>query len=254
METISQPDKLLGQVKHRPCPPPNGPWAISMRWHDLLFMHWPMPEGALRPLIPPALELDSFDGSAWLGVVPFRMTDVRPHFLPAISPLSNFPEINLRTYVTAQGKPGIWFFSLDAHNPVAVRVARATYRLPYFDARMSCRTSSDEVHYESVRTHRRAPEAKFAGRYRPSGEVVRSEPGTLEDFLTERYCLYAADRSGRVVRGEIHHQIWPLQHAEAEIEVLNMTGQIGLSLPEVEPVLHFARYLEVVAWLPKRIT
>ena len=224
-----------------------------MSWHDLLFMHWPVPQEALRPQIPPALQLDTFDGSAWLSVTPFRMSATRPRCLPSVPPLSNFPELNVRTYVTAEGKPGIWFFSLDAANPVAVRLARATFHLPYFDARMSCQVTGDEVRYGSVRTHRGAPNAELAALYRPVGEQFESRPGTLEYFLTERYCLYAASGRGNVYRGDIHHHPWPLRRAEIEIESLAMTRQIGVALPETEPLLHFSGRLDVLAWPPRRI-
>src|SRR4028118_886050 len=149
--------KALSQTEHRHYPLPEGPWVLRMRWHALLFMHWPVTVDLLRPLIPPALELETFDGSAWLGVVPFRMEDVRPRFLPGVPWLSNFPELNLRTYVTHGGKPGLWFFSLDAHNPVAVRLARATFGLPYFDAKISCEMNEEEVRFKSVRTHKGPP-------------------------------------------------------------------------------------------------
>lgn len=248
-----RPGEILNRKDHRSYPFPSGSWALAMRWHDLLFMHWPVPEAALRSLVPPALSVDTFDGSAWLGVVPFRMSGVRPRFLPAVEPLSDFPELNVRTYVTADGRPGIWFFSLDAHNPLAVRSARATFKLPYFDAKMSCNTEGDEVGYRSVRTHRGAPPAEFAARYGPVGEPSESRPGTLENFLTERYCLYAADKKGKVRRGDVHHHLWPLQPAGVEVEKLAMTGQIGIELPETEPLLHFSRRLDVLAWLPRRI-
>jgi uncharacterized protein len=244
-------EEALGRLDHRPYPPPEGGWALSMHWHDLLFMHWPVSPDLLCSLIPPALDLDTFDGSAWLGVVPFRMSGVRPRYLPSVPRVSDFPELNLRTYVTAGGRPGIWFFSLDAHNPLAVRLARATFHLPYFDAEMSCRTSGDTVDYRSVRTHRRAYPTRFAARYRPTGAPV--EAGELERFLTGRYCLYAANSAGRLLRGEIHHDDWPLQPAEAEVSELEMTGQIGLELPDTEPLLHFARRLEVVAWAPRKV-
>ncbi len=250
---MSATDKVLGRTEHRPYPLPGGPWALAMRWHDLLFMHWPVPADTLRPLIPPSLHLDTFDGSAWLGVVPFRMSGVRPRFLPEVPWLSDFPELNLRTYVSAGGRPGIWFFSLDAHNRVAVRLARAAFKLPYYDAAMSCRVSGPEVRYSSVRTHRGAPPARFEGRYRPTGEVFESRPGSLENFLTERYCLYSADNRGRVRRGDIHHHLWPLQDAEADVRTLGMTVQIGVTLPDTEPLLHYARRLDVVAWAPRRI-
>jgi uncharacterized protein YqjF (DUF2071 family) len=248
-----RPEKILARTEHRPYPVPAGPWALFMRWHDLLFMHWPVPESLLRPWIPSDLDLDTFDGSAWLGITPFRMSGARPRFLPSVPPLSNFPELNVRTYVTAEGKPGIWFFSLDAHNPVAVRLARATFSLPYFDAQMSCRPHEGEVRYKSVRTHRGALPARFAGRYRPVGAPFNSRPETLESFLTERYCLYSASGRGKVYRGDIHHHPWPLQRAEAEVESLVMTEQIGVVLPETEPLLHFSRRLETLAWPPRRI-
>ena len=148
-----------------------------MSWHDLLFMHWPVPQEALRPQIPPALQLDTFDGSAWLSVPPFRMSATRPRCLPSVPPLSNFPELNVRTYVTAEGKPGIWFFSLDAANPVAVRLARATFHLPYFDARMSCQVTGDEVRYGSVRTHRGAPTRSWRPFTAPWESSSRAVPG-----------------------------------------------------------------------------
>ena len=248
-----QPQKSLSRTEHRPYPLPGGPWALFMAWHDLLFMHWPVPEDALRPWIPPALTLDTFDGSAWLGITPFRMSGTRPRLLPSVPPLSNFPELNVRTYVTAGGRPGIWFFSLDAANPLAVRLARATFSLPYYDARMSYRVVGGEIRYESLRTHRRAPYARFAGRYRPVGDPYNATPGTLEYFLTERYCLYSASGRGRVYRGDIHHHPWPLQPAEAGIESLAMTEQIGVALPETDPLLHFAGHQDTLAWPPRRV-
>ena len=224
-----------------------------MSWHDLLFMHWPVPVEALRPHVPPELSLDTFDGFAWLAVVPFRMSGVRPHFLPAVPALSNFPELNLRTYVTHGGKPGIWFFSLDAHNKAAVRLARATFGLPYFDADMTFEERGDAVHYGSVRTHRGAAPAGFEARYRAVGEPEDHGPDSIENFLTERYCLYAADGRGRLRRGDIHHRLWPLQRAEVEVRTLEMTGQIGVKLPDTAPLLHYSRRLDVLAWPPRKV-
>jgi uncharacterized protein YqjF (DUF2071 family) len=253
MLTTFQPETVLGEVGHRPYPVSAGPWAMGMTWLDLLFMHWPVDAEELRPLVPPSLGIDTFDGSAWLGVVPFQMTGVRPRYLPAVPGLSNFPEINLRTYVTAEGRPGVWFFSLDAHSRPAVRLARTTFHLPYFDAEMSCDAAGDAVHYRSVRTHRGAPQAEFEARYRPAGGPFESGRDTIEYFLTERYCLYSADNKGVVRRGEVHHRMWPLQPAEVEVQSLAMTRQIGLKLPEADPILHFSRRLDVLAWLPRRV-
>jgi hypothetical protein len=224
-----------------------------MRWHDLLFMHWPIDSAAIRRYIPAALTIDTFEGTAWIGVVPFRMSGVRPRLAPSLPGLSAFPELNVRTYVVAEGKPGVWFFSLDAGNAIAVEIARDAVHLPYYNARMACELAGESVRYSSVRTHRDAPAAAFQGQYRPTGSVYHSTPGTLEHFLTARYCLYAADRKGHLWRCDIQHPPWPLQPAEAAIERNTMTEQIRLVLPDTEPLLHFARYLEVAAWWPQRV-
>lgn len=219
---------------------------MAQSWHDLLFAHWPVPCDALRRLVPAALVLDTYDGTAWIGVVPFRMSGIRLRRLPPLPWLSAFPELNVRTYATRGGKPGVFFFSLDAANPLAVAVARRWYHLPYMRARMSATTEADGVRYASRRTHHGAPQAELRARYRPMGPVTRAAPGTLEHWLTERYCLYALDRHGTVYRGEIHHEPWPLQAAEAEVEVNTMTRP--LVLPDTQPLLHFARRLDVVVW------
>jgi uncharacterized protein len=244
---------MLTNTAHRPWELPSRPWMFAMRWHDLLFMHWPVPAPALRAAIPPALTLDTYEGTAWIGVVPFRMSSVRPRALPPLPWLSAFPELNVRTYVTIGGKPGVWFFSLDATNRLAVRLARRLFHLPYYDARMTSKRANDQVHYLSQRTHRGAPSAAFQGRYRAHGPVYHASPGTLDHWLTERYCLYAVDRHGHLWRGEIHHARWPLQPAEAEVTVNTMTRPLGVALPDLPPLLHFARRQDVVGWMPERV-
>jgi uncharacterized protein len=224
---------------------------MAQSWHDLLFAHWPVPESALRPHIPAGLAIDTFEGQAWLGVVPFRMSGVRLRGTPALPWLSAFPELNVRTYVVANGKPGVWFFSLDAGNALAVAIARTWFHLPYFRARMSCQERNGWIEYRSERTHRRAPNAILDGRYRASGEVFSAQPGSLEHFLTERYCLYTADRTGRIIIGEIHHAPWPLQPAEAELTQNTMAQSLGLSLPADRPLLHFSKRQDVVVWQPR---
>jgi uncharacterized protein YqjF (DUF2071 family) len=221
---------------------------MSMRWDDLLFMHWPVRAELLRPLIPSGLELDTHDGNAWIGVVPFGMSRVRPRLVPSVPWVSKFLELNVRTYVTAAGRPGVWFFSLDAANPLAVRVARRSFHLPYFDARMSIKGDGETIQYQSTRTHRDAPPATFSCAYRPTGPAIRSTTGSLADFLTNRLCLYSADRSGRIHCGKIDHAPWPLQPAKAEIEWNTMTAGLGVVLPDIAPLLHFSKRLDVVAW------
>jgi uncharacterized protein YqjF (DUF2071 family) len=221
---------------------------MHQRWHDLLFAHWPVPAELLRPHVPGGLSVDTFDGHAWLGVVPFRMSGIRPRSLPAVPWLSAFPELNVRTYVTDGQRPGVWFYSLDAGNPLAVTLARAVFHLPYYHAAMSVKDDGDCVQYVSRRTHRGAPAAEFIADYKPVGDPYRSTPGSLEHWLTERYCLYAADGVGQLYRGEIHHEPWPLQPADAEFRVNTMVASHGIELPSVHPLLHFARRLDVIIW------
>ena len=237
----------------RPWPAGPGPWIMRMRWDHLLFMHWPVKPDMLRPLVPQRLTIDTYDGQAWVGVVPFRMSRTRGRFMPPIPESSAFPELNVRTYVTAQGKPGVWFFSLDAGSKLAVRGARWAFHLPYFDADMHIETRGEETRYRSSRTHRDAPPAEFVGSYRPTGEIFRASVGSLEDFLTARYCLYAADRKQRLYRADINHVPWPLQAAQAEVECNTMARAAGIELPDCKPLLHYASVLDVVAWMIKRI-
>ncbi len=233
---------------HRPWPVPERSWIMAQTWRDLLFAHWPIAAEALRPLVPATLELDSFDDSAWVGVVPFRMTGIRARWLPPVPWLSAFAELNVRTYVTVGGKPGVYFWSLDAANPVAVATAPRWFHLPYMNATMSCHADGDAVVYSSRRTHRGAPRAELQARYRPLGTVALSVPGSLAHWLTERYCLYTLGPQGQVMRGEIHHAPWPLQEAKAEITTNTMAAAAGIVLPADPPVLHFARRLDVILW------
>jgi hypothetical protein len=246
-------DDVLNATTHRPWPQPGGPWVMAQIWHDLLFAHWPVDAAALRTKIPAPLEIDTFLGQAWMAVVPFRMSGVRLRWTPSLPGLSKFPELNVRTYVLKDGKPGVWFFSLDAGNFLAVAIARAWFHLPYFRARMSCEEREGWIHYKSERTHAAGPEAILEGRYRPIGEEFESRPGSLEHFLTERYCLYAADGEGRILRGEIHHPPWKLQMAEAEFTRNTMCEAAGIPLPEQKPLLHFARRQQVLVWAPRRL-
>lgn len=211
-------------------------WVMRQTWSDLLFAHWPVPTARMRALVPAPLELDAFDGSAWIAVVPFGMTGIRGRGLPLVPGLSETLELNVRTYVRYKGRAGVYFFSLDAASRAIVRGARITYHLPYYDARMSW----DGGRYKSFRTHKGAPRAEFRGEYRPSGGVFEAAAGTLEHFLTERYSLFTV-HGDHVYRGDIQHDPWPLQPAEAEIEINTMTD-VELS---GTPLLHFAKSLDV---------
>jgi uncharacterized protein YqjF (DUF2071 family) len=239
---------LLKVVAHRPWLLPAGPWVMAQTWHDLLFAHWPLPHAVMRPLVPEQLTLDTFDGQCWAGVIPFHMSGIRGRGLPALPGLSRFPELNVRTYVTYGAKAGVYFFSLDAGNLPAVWAARTFYHLPYFHAAMSSKELDGNIHYSS-RRFRGA--AEFRAHYRPTAEMRLREKGSIEHWLTERYCLYTIN-DGHVDRGEIHHAPWPLQDAEAEFEINTVAPAAGISLPTTAPLLHFARRLEVLIWPLRR--
>ena len=234
---------------HRPWPLPHRPWVGFMTWLDLLFAHWPIQPKALRDRVPRALELDTFDGSAWIGIVPFTMSNTRPRFSPVA--LAEFPELNVRTYATLGGKGGIYFFSLDAASRLLVWGGRALAPLPYYNAAM--RASVDNhgwTRFASRRTHSGAPPARWVARYRPTGDARPPKPGTLDHFLTERYCFYSVTGSGDVLRCDVHHAPWPLQPAELETKRDTMLEQIDLARPDSRPLLHFARRHDVRVWWP----
>ncbi|QNN25520.1 DUF2071 domain-containing protein [Planctomycetales bacterium ZRK34] len=240
-----------------------------MVWHDLLFAHWRVDPEQMRRWIPQRLSIDTFDGAAYIGVIPFHMSGIRRRGCVKVPTTHAFAELNVRTYVTdgsgagKPGYPGVWFFSLDAASRLAVWAARRWYRLNYQLARMRVTLDDEWVRYASVRP-RTAPclhevhdpdaslrsasgMVEFAGHYRPTGEAFVAEPGTLEDWLTARWCLYAADRRGRVYRGEIDHDPWSLQTAEAHIEVNTMTTPLNIELSGA-PHLLYAKCADTVAW------
>jgi uncharacterized protein len=243
-------DEILATHDHRPFPLPRSPWVLRQEWHNLLFAHWALSAEAVREVVPKQLELDTWDGKAYVGVVPFLLRNMAPRAVPAIPVLSHFPEINVRTYVTYKGIPGVYFFSLDAANLSAVLGARFGYALPYFHARFKVRVEGDHVEYESRRMQRPRP-AEFRGTYLPVGATLPWCPPeqSLERFITERYCLYAVSKR-HVYRANVHHLPWPLQPAKAEIEVNTMAFPLGLEL-EGTPLLHYSKYMKVLTWLPE---
>src|SRR5579885_2299234 len=223
--------EILSATSHRPWPLPSGTWAMTQRWNDLLFAHWPIPAAAIAHLIPPV----------W-------MDRIRLHGMPLIPGASRFPELNLRTYVRERHSnfPGVFFFSLDAANPAAVLAARALFRLPYFWAHMNIDTKDGrEFHYQSTRLLT-LKEVRFRATYRSLAQP--STKGGLESFLTERYCLYTTDKHGTLYRGNIHHLPWPLEMAEADIEINELPQAHGIHLPDTQPLFHYAREMVVYIW------
>lgn len=232
-------------------------------WHHLLFLHWPIPTEQLRPLIPAELEIDTYQGQAFVGLVPFTMTGVRPVWSPSIPLLSNFHETNVRTYVHRGGAdPGVWFFSLDAANAIAVRVARTFFRLPYFYARMRLDLAGSNnatagnpgdgrvapgIGTIDYRTERLWPDpvpATCSVTYCPVGFGTPSPLGSLEHFLIERYILYTAHRD-RLYSGRVHHLSYPAQKANVRSLQETMLVSAGITRGDEEPLAHYARRVDV---------
>jgi len=225
-------------------------WVMHMTWHDLLFAHWPLPPEAIQTRLPRGMTVDTFDGRAWLGVVPFRMTDIHLRGLPAVPTAEAFVELNVRTYVRVADRPGVYFFSLDAPHPLPIAAARAAYKLNYQRATMKCWTEADWIAYRSMR---RRGDAMWVSRHRPTGPAQPTSPGSLTHWLTDRYRMYMSDRHGRLWRAEIAHEPWQLSDAEAMIDLNTMTRPLGLALPGQPPHLLFARRMVTRVGRPRRV-
>ncbi|CAN5601489.1 DUF2071 domain-containing protein [soil metagenome] len=225
-----------------------------MRWTDVFFAHWPVPVDAIRPLIAPGLEIERFDGTAWLTIASLQISSLAPRFFPSLPGISAFPQLNVRTYVTTGGKPGVWFFSLDAADVLAVIGTRMVFHLPYVRALMTMNQVGGTVSFSSRRRDPFFPQAEFRAEYRSLGDPQPATGGALDAFLAERYCLYAADRDGRLYRSEVHHCPWPVQDVEAAILENTMHTAAGVRLPDLKPLVRYASRVDVLAWSSKRIS
>jgi uncharacterized protein YqjF (DUF2071 family) len=221
---------------------------MGQRWEDLLFCNWPVPAEALRPLVPPSLEIDTAEGSAWLSVVPMWMEDAHFHRLPPLPFISTFPEVNLRTYVRGGDHAGVWFFSLDTGSRVNVAIARYGFRLPYFYARVSMERLG-RIAFRSVRP---GGVAALDVSYRPIGDEFSPAEDSLEHFLTERYSMFCPGRGGSVYRGDIQHAPWLLRRAELELRRAELPGAMGIDLGGAKPTAFFSAATDVVLWRPLR--
>jgi uncharacterized protein YqjF (DUF2071 family) len=221
---------------------------MGQSWERLLFMHWPLEPQVLRPAVPAELPIDTFEGRAWIAITPFDVRALRLRGTPPIPWISHFPELNVRTYTTVDGRAGIWFLSLDAGSAPAVAAARRAYRLPYFRARMHLACHRERISYRSSSESPNRPRAALHVKYTPTGPRFTAPPGTLEHFLVERYCLYALDDAQRLHRADIHHPPWQLQPAAATIHENTMTAPFGIELPAAPPLLHYAQRQDVVIW------
>jgi hypothetical protein len=249
--------EYLIRTSHQPRSLPPGHWLTRQRWNDLLFAHWPVPAASLEPLLPKGLQVDCFQGSAWLGAMPFWMDRVRVRGVPPILGARSFPDLAMRTYVREEetGMQGVYFLSLDASNLLAVAAGRAFYHLPYHWAEMQLEQRTErEFSFYSRRRFAARP-VVFQARYRglgPTAKLAELCPGTLESFLLDRYCLFSRNRIGQLTRANLHHAAWPLEEAEAEIEQNDLASAVGIELPDVKPVLYYARRLAIYVW-PARL-
>jgi len=209
--------------------------VMFQRWRDLLFLHWAVDPETIADTLPPGLSVDLHDGKAWIGLVPFFMRGVRPRRLPAVGSLSNFLEMNVRTYVhDDSGRPGVWFYSLDANQPIAVRLARGLFHLPYFHADMSASTADGLIDYHCARRGRSETPSRFL--YAGGDPLPRPEPGSLEFFLVERYFLFAwKERSKTLAAGQVHHEPYPVRSARCETFSTTALSQAGFPVGERPP-------------------
>jgi uncharacterized protein YqjF (DUF2071 family) len=256
-------DSLLYSVEHRPWLPPDAQWLISQSWNDVLFVHFAMDPAALRPLVPEVLTLELYDGAAWLTVTPFCTSHLRPSGVPPLPMLSFFSQVNVRTCVRRDDKPGVYNFSADAANLSAVWFARMFFRVQYWHsaiqvsgATVGARKSGENtIRFRSRRLHGPAAligPATFDVAYSPEGVAERARPGSLDEFLTERYCVYSYNR-GKLYRTELHHQPWPLQHTGVEIQTNSLGEPLGLTLPLKPDLCHFSRCNKLLTWAPERV-
>jgi uncharacterized protein YqjF (DUF2071 family) len=242
---------MTGEAPARPLS--RAPWLAAQTWEDLLLAHWPVDLERLRAAVPAPLPIDTFAGQAWVSVVPLTIRGSRLRLTPPPPLVGAFPEVNLRTYGTVGGRPGIVFLSLDADNPLFVALVRALYRLPYLHARIRMRRRGATVEVQGRRTDGRAPAASFAASYRAVGDAAPAAPGSLEHWLVERYCAYTADRRGRLLRVRIDHPPWLLQPGEATLRVNELGAAFGLDLSGGPALLHVVRRTPAVFWAPARV-
>jgi uncharacterized protein YqjF (DUF2071 family) len=230
---------------------PDQPVLLHQNWHHLLFLHWEVPAAELQRMIPPELTIDTLDGNAYVGLVPFTMTGVRPVLTPPLPWVSNFHEVNVRTYVHRDGRdPGVWFFSLDASSAIAVAAARAAYKLPYFHANIDFTASHGPIPTVSFGSKRDDPNGPQPAhgrlRYQPMDGIVQAaSPGTIEHFLVERYILYTTDADRRLYRARVHHQPYPLQRAEILELDETLIWAAGIKRSEAIPLRHYAAEVNV---------
>jgi len=244
---------LLNDIIHRPFPIPSQKWIMRQSWRNVLFLHWPVPVEKLRPLIPSSLQIDTFNGSAWLGIILFVLEGIFPLGISSVSLTPKFPETNVRTYVKYKDKPGIYFISIDVENWASLNIAKRWYRLPYNSAQIFFRKDGQTCYFQSIRKGNENPSISLKGKYGPISDVYYAKKGTLDHWLTERYCLYSSNNGVNIFCGEIHHQPWPLQKAEIDLVRNTLFNPFNFELSKVKPIAHFSTGVDSLMWNIKRL-
>ncbi|WP_243292513.1 DUF2071 domain-containing protein [Bacillus sp. FJAT-47783] len=244
--------KDLQKIDHRPYPMPNNRWLMTQTWKDLLFIHWPVAKEEIEKHIPSPLQVDTFEGKAWIAIVPFWLKSIRLHGLPRIPFASTFFEINVRTYVTYKNRRGVYFFTLDANHLPAIKIAKATFFLPYLHATVNLTKSGDFVNFKSIRKQHGYPKATFHANYEPTSSPFLAQRGSLEEWLIERYNLLLVNR-GKVYIGEIHHKQWELQHANVDIKTNELLSFLPSSIVKEPPLVHYSKFMRAFIWKFKQL-
>lgn len=243
---------LLNNAAHRPWPVPSNNWIMRQKWRNFLFMHWPVNPELVSNLIPSPLRLDTFQGYAWLGYIAFLMDGIYPRALPKLPLTRRFPEINVRTYVQYDGKPGIFFLSIDVKNWASLKIARHWYHLPYHSSNVSIEHKGTTFSFQSIRNENNR-HISFKALYKPISDVFSPEEGTLDHWLTERYCLYSRDKTSNIYCGEIHHLPWPLQKAEFEIQSNSLLSPFNINLRNTNPIAHYSGGVDALIWNIRKV-
>lgn len=244
-------ESILKQTEHRNYPLPKGKWIGMQDWKHLMFVHFPVYPAFVEHLLPEGLELDTINEEAWISIVPFKVDKLRIRKLPPLPFLYPFSEVNVRTYVKKDGIPGVYFFSMDAANLLAVTGAKIA-GLPYFHAKVKLKRRAKKYYFKSVR--KSEEKEIFKATYKPSGKLFYPEEGTIDYWLMERYALWAY-HNDVLIRGDIHHKQWKIQHADVIIDKETLTSAY---LPNnaflSEPLAHYAKSKRVLIWPVRKET
>lgn len=241
------------ETAQRPWPLPETPWVQRMRWHDPFFVHWPVAVDSLRRLVPKELSIDTFEGAAWVGITGFELSKVGLRYLPDVPLAPKFLALAVRTYVMAEGKPGVWFLSIDVSNKIIAILGRPVIGVPFFNAQMSQEDGYGGRSLWSRRSHRNASAPEFEALFSPFGDPFRAEPNSLESFLMERYCFYTASPDGAVFRTELHHKPWILQPVDGTCLRNDYLSCHQIEEPTALPLFHVGRTIDVVTYPPRRL-